>query len=96
MSAGAFGFQDDHVRRRRLVIGFDGGGDAAHVNRQMRLAEAAVFAAARTVAAVASRLAKGLHRHARRRRDIVVAVRRRGVRVFFGSLWVRLIICLYR
>ena len=44
MSLAAFGLQHDHVRRRRRVIGLDGGGDAAHMNRKMGLAEAAVFA----------------------------------------------------
>ena len=73
MSLPAFGFQDDHVRRRRRVIGLDGGCHAAHMNRKMGLAEAAVFARrSRAAAAVATRLAKGLHRHARRRRDVIV------------------------
>jgi len=42
--AAAFGFQDDHVRSWYRVIGFDGSCHAAHLNREMGLAEAAVFA----------------------------------------------------
>ena len=40
--AAAFGFQDDHVRRRHGAIGFDGGRHAAHLNSEMGLAEAAI------------------------------------------------------
>src|SRR6185312_7725604 len=37
------GLEHDHVRRRRSVIGLDGGGHAAHLDLQMCLAEPAVL-----------------------------------------------------
>ena len=83
--AAAFGFQDDHVRRRRGAIGLDGGGHAAHLDLEMSLAEAAVFARRLHGGGGLHRLAKGLHRHPRRRRDVIVRGRRRVVRLLFGS-----------
>ena len=57
----AVGLQHDHVRRRRGVIGLDGGDHAAHVNRKMCLAEAAVFARRAHRGCGFLGLAKGLH-----------------------------------
>ena len=82
----AFGFQDDHVRRRRGAIGLDGGCHAAHLNLEMGLAEAAVFARRLHGGGGFHGLAKGLHRHARRRGDVIVRGRRCDVRLFFGIL----------
>ena len=70
--AAAFGFQDDHVRRRRGAIGLDRGGHAAHLDLEMCLAEAAVLARRLHGGRGFHRLAKRLHRYARRRRDMIV------------------------
>ena len=94
--AGAFGLQHDHVRRRRLVIGVDGGGDTAHVNRQMGLVEAAVFARRFHRGCGGDSGAKGLHRHARRRRDVIVRGRRVVAACSSELFLLRLIICLHR
>jgi hypothetical protein len=80
---GAFGLQHDHVRRGGLVIGVDGGGNTAHMNRQMDLAEAAVLAGRSHRGCGRDRCAKRLHRHPRRRRDVFFG-RRREVSLFFG------------
>ncbi len=82
----AFGFQDDHVRRGRRAIGLDGGRHAAHLNLEMGLAEAAVFARRLHGGCGFHRLAKGLHGHARRWRDMIVHRRRRDLRLLFGIL----------
>ena len=82
--AAAFGLQDDHVRRGHRVIGFDGGRHAAHLNREMGLGEAAVFARRSHGRGGLLGFAKGLHRHPRRRRDVIVRGRRGGVRLLFG------------
>ena len=80
----AFGFQDDHVRRRRGAIGFDRGRHAAHLDLQMSLAEPAVFAGRLHGGRGFHGLAKRLHRYARRRRNMLVrpaaALRRTAVR----------------
>ena len=81
--AGPCGFQHDHVRGRRGVIVLDGGLDAAHVDRKVRFREAAVLACRAGRGRRCYCLAKGLHRDARGRRDIVVGRRRRGVGGFF-------------
>ena len=73
----AFGFEDDHVRRRRRAIGFDRGRHAAHLDLQMGLAEPAVFAGRLHGGRGFHGLAESLHRHARRRRDMIVDRRRR-------------------
>ena len=84
MSVCSFGLQHDDVRRRRLVVGLDGGLDAAHVHREMwALARRRSSAAARAAVAVALRHAECLHRHARRRRDVIVGMRRRVFRLIF-------------
>ena len=74
--AAAFGLQDDDVRRRRRAIGLDGGGHAAHLDLEMGLAEAAVLARRLHGGGGFHRLAKRLHRHPRRRRDVIVRGRR--------------------
>ena len=82
----ALGLQDDHVRRRRGAIGLDGGRHAAHLDLEMGLAEAAVFAGRLHGGGGFHRLAEGLHRHARRRRDVIVRRRRASLRLLFGIL----------
>ncbi len=81
----ALGFQDDDVRRRRLVIGIDRGFDAAHMDRQMGLGEAAVFGRPSRRRRGRIGRAEGLHRYARRRRDVIVGVRG-DVELVFGVL----------
>jgi hypothetical protein len=82
----AFGLENDHVRSRRGAVGLDGGCHAAHLNLEMGLVEAAVFARRLHGGGGFHRLAKGLHRHARRRGDVIVRGRRCGVRLLFGVL----------
>ena len=56
-----------------VLIGFDRGGDAAHLDLQMRLAEPAILAGGLDGGGGLDGLAEGLHRNARRRRDVLVA-----------------------
>ena len=72
--------------RRRRAIGLDGGRHAAHLDLEMGLAEAAVFARRLHGGRGFHRLAKRLHRHPRRRRNVIVCRRRRDVRLRFGVL----------
>ncbi len=72
----ALGLQDDHVRRRRGTIGLDGGCHAAHLDLEMGLAETAVFARRLHGGGGFHGFAKRLHRHTRRRRNVIVRVRR--------------------
>ena len=81
-----FGFQDDHVRRRRRAIGFDGGCHAAHLDLEVSLAETAILARRLHGSRGFDRLAKCLDRHSRRRRDVIVGGRRRGFRLCFCVL----------
>jgi hypothetical protein len=78
----AFGLQDDHVRGRRRTIRLDGGSHAAHLDLEMRLAKSAVFARSRGF----NRLAEGLHRYPRRRRNMIFHRRRSCVRRLFWVL----------
>ena len=55
-----------------LRIGLDGGGDAAHLDLEMGLAETPVFAGGLDGGRGFDRLAEGLHRYARRRRDMCI------------------------
>ena len=71
--AAAFGFEHDDVRRRRALIGFDGGGEAAHLDAQMRLGHAPILAGRLDRGGGLHGLAERLHRDARRRRDVLVA-----------------------
>ena len=71
--AAAFRFEHDDVRRRRALIGFDGRGQAAHLDAQMRLGQAPIFAGRLNGRGGLDRLAERLHRNARRRRDVLVA-----------------------
>ena len=80
----AFGLQNDHVRRRRRTIGFDGGSHAAHLDLEMSLAEPTVFARRLHGSRGFHGLAKRLNRHAWRRRDMIVRRRRCAVRLLFG------------
>jgi len=73
--AAALGFQDDNVRRRRGAIGLDRGRHAAHLDLEMRLAEPAILAGRLHGGRSLDRLAKSLHRHPRRRRDMLVGGR---------------------
>ena len=75
--AAALGLDDDDVRRRRAAIGFDGGGDAAHLDLEMRLGQPAILAGGLHGGGGLDGLAKRLHRNARRRRDVLVVRRRR-------------------
>ena len=84
--AAALGLQNDHVRGRDGAIGFDGGCYAAHLNREMGLAEASVFAGRAHRGGDRLGLAKGLHRHTRCRSDVIVRLRRWHVRLLFGFL----------
>ena len=81
----AFGLQDDHVRGRRRTIRLDGGGHAAHLNLEMRLAETAVFARRLHGSRGFNRFAEGLHRYPRRRRNMIFR-RRRSLRLLFWGL----------
>jgi hypothetical protein len=69
--APAAALQHDHVRRRRVVVGLDGGGHAAHLHRQMRFRKAAVLARRFHRRRGRLDLAKGLHRNARRSLDMI-------------------------
>ena len=79
----AFGFQDDDVRRRRALIGFDGRGQAAHLDAQVRLGQAPILAGRLDRSGGLHRLAEGLHRDARRRRDVLIALDDVGGDAFF-------------
>jgi hypothetical protein len=70
------GLQHDDVRRRRLVVGIDGGDNAAHVNRKVGLAETAVLACRARRGGNRDAGAKGLHRYAWRRRDVFLGLHR--------------------
>ena len=73
MSSARFSdFEHDDVRRRRTAIGLDRGGDAAHLDFHMRLAETAVLAGGLHGGGGFHRLAEGLDRDARRGRDMFV------------------------
>ena len=81
-----FGLQQNDVRRRRLVVGLDGGGNAAHVNRKVGLAETAVFARRTHRGGNRDAGAKGLYRYAWRRRDVFLGLHRRVVQLIVGVL----------
>ena len=74
-----FGLQQNDVRSWRRVVGLDGGGQAAHVNRKVGLAETAVFARRAHSGCDRDAGAKGLDRYAWRRRDVFLGLRRRVV-----------------
>ena len=76
----AFGLQDDDVRGRGRAVGLDGSGHAAHLDLEVGLAEAAVFARRLHGGRGFHRLAESLHRHPRRRRDVVFGGRGRDFR----------------
>ncbi len=83
-----FRLEHDDVRRRRTAIGLDRGGDAAHLDFHMRLAEAAVFAGGLHGGGGFNRLAERLDRDARRGRDVFVGGvvgRLAGVGSLFGD-----------
>ena len=71
------GFEQIDVRRRRGAIGLGGRGHAAHLDLQMRLAQPPVLARRLHGGGGFDRLAERLDRDARRRRDMLVARRRR-------------------
>ena len=80
-------FQNDDVRRRRALIGFDRRRQTAHLDAQMRLGQAPVIAGCLNGGGGVDVLAEGLHRHARRRRDMFVAAGGiRKARIFAGGL----------
>ena len=76
--AAALGFQHDDVRRRRGLIGFDRGDQAAHLDAQMRLGHPAILAGRLDGGGGLHGLAEGLHRDARRRCDALIATRNIG------------------
>jgi hypothetical protein len=67
-----FRLDEDDVRRRRTAIGLDRGGAAAHLDFDMRLGQPAVLASRLNGRGGFHRLAEGLHRHARRRCNMLV------------------------
>ena len=69
--AAALRLDDDDIGRRRIRIGLDRGGDAAHLDLQMGLGQAAVLAGGLHRGGGLDRLAECLHRYARRRRDVL-------------------------
>src|SRR4029078_10074636 len=71
--ATAPGLDDDNVRRRRAAIGLDRGSHAAHPGLDVRLRHASILAGGLDGGGGLDGLAKGLHRHPRRRRDEVIA-----------------------
>src|SRR5205085_3243002 len=73
-------------RGRRGAIGLDGGGHAAHLDLEMRLAETTVLAGRLHGRRGLDRLAEGLHRHPRRRRNVLLRRRRLGVALLFLTL----------
>ncbi len=58
-----------------LLIGLDGGDQATHLDAQMRLGHAPIFAGRLNGGGRLDGLAERLHRDARRRRDALVAAR---------------------
>ena len=92
--AAAVGLDDDDVRRRRAAIGFDRGGDAAHLDLEMRLGHAAILAGRLHGGGGLDGLAERLDRDARRRRDVLVLRGRFGRRgACVAGLSANLIIC---
>jgi len=81
----AFGFQDDHVGGGRRAIGFGCRGHSTHLNFQMSLAEATIFARRLHGGCGFHGFAKRLHRYTRRRRNMIFQ-RRRDLRLLFGIL----------
>ena len=71
--AAVFGFENDDVRRRRILIGLDGGDQAAHLDAQMRLGHAPILAGRLDGGGSLDGFAERLHRDARRRRDALFA-----------------------
>ena len=84
--AAAVGLEDDHVRRRHPLIDVDRGRDAAHLDSEMRLGQAAVFARRTDRGRGFLGLAERLHRYARHRRNVVLGRLRSGFRRVFGIL----------
>ena len=71
--AAVFGFENDDVRRRRILVGLDGGDQAAHLDAQMRLGHAPILAGRLDSGGSLDGFAERLHRNARRRRDALFA-----------------------
>ena len=69
--AAALRFEHDDVRRRRIAVGLDRGGDAAHLDLEMRLVQPAVFAGGLDGGGGLDGFAERLDRDARRRRDVL-------------------------
>ena len=69
----AFRFQNNDIRCRRALVRFDGGGQTAHLNAQVRLGQAPVFAGCLDGGGGLYGFAKRLHRNTRCRRDIFLA-----------------------
>ena len=71
--AAVFGFQDNDIRRRRVLIGFDCGDQATHLDAQMRFGHAPILTGRLNGGGGLDRFAERLHRNARRRRDALLA-----------------------
>ena len=84
--AAVFQFENDDVRRRRVLIGFDRRREPAHLNAQMRFGQTPIFTGRLNGGRGVDVLAEGLHRDARRRRDVFVAGGIGQVRLFAGGL----------
>ena len=78
----AFGFEDDDVRRRRVLIGLDCRDQPAHLDAQMRLGHAPVLAGGLDRGGGLDGFAESLHRNPRRRRDTFLAAGDIGGRAF--------------
>src|SRR5579875_454120 len=68
----AVAFDDNDVGGGRPLVGLEGRGRAAHLNLEMRLRKPAILAGRLHGGSGLHRLAEGLHRDARRRRDMIV------------------------
>ncbi|MHC2318766.1 hypothetical protein ACVIHC_005812 [Bradyrhizobium diazoefficiens] len=74
--ARAVGFDHDHVRRRHRLIDFDRRGEAAFLGGQVRLGQPAILSRRGYRGERLVGLAKGLHRDARNRRNVLLGVPR--------------------
>jgi hypothetical protein len=69
--AAARGLDHDDIGRRRVAVSLDRGRDAAHLNLEMGFAKAPILAGRLYGSGGLDGFAKGLHRHARRRRNML-------------------------
>ena len=81
------GLDDDDVGRRRVPIGLDRGGAAAHLDLEMRLLHAPVVAGALHGGRGLAGLAERLHRHPRDRRDVLMRTTGSEATASAGAAW---------